>query len=102
MSRIAEKHDSIIITPNRDVVASMAEEFNAELHALIQKMPGEITIDLTNVKIVDSIGIGVLIATHNDLSKFEGKLIVINVAPNIYRLFTTMRLDRHFAVERAD
>jgi anti-sigma B factor antagonist len=102
MSRIAEKHDSIIITPDKDVVASMAEEFSTELHALIQKMPEEITIDLTNVKIVDSIGIGVLIAAHNSLSRFEGKLIVVNAAPNIYRLFTTMRLDRHFAVESAD
>ncbi len=102
MSRIAEIHDSIIITPDKDVVASMAEEFDAELHTLIQKMPGEITIDLTNVKIVDSIGIGVLIAAHNALSRFEGKLIVINATPNICRLFTTMRLDRRFAVESAD
>jgi anti-sigma B factor antagonist len=50
---------------------------------------------------VDSVGIGVIIATHNSLNKVGGKLKVTNITKDIYTLFTTMRLDRHFTVEKA-
>jgi anti-anti-sigma regulatory factor len=51
---------------------------------------------------VDSVGIGVIIATHNSLDQKGGKLRVINIADDIYGLFSTMRLDRHFSVEKAN
>ncbi len=102
MSQIFENNDTITVMPSQDLVASMSDEFNAELHDLMQKKSMEITIDLTNVKIVDSVGIGVLIAAHNSLKNIQKKLTVTNVAPNIYRLFTTMRLDSHFTVESAE
>ncbi|MBF0120727.1 MAG: STAS domain-containing protein [Desulfobacterales bacterium] len=100
-STITREGSTIIVKPGRDVVASMANEFRDELHAIIQKGPKELIIDLSGVEMVDSVGIGVLIATHNSLSKVGGQLKVINVAKDIYGLFTTMRLDRHFTVKSA-
>jgi len=90
-----------VVQPGADIVASMAEGFKGSLRKLIQKGIRELTIDLAGVQIVDSIGLGVVIATHNTLAKTGGKLTVINVSDDIYRLFKTMRLDQHFEVRQA-
>ena len=101
MSQITENNDQIIVKPGKDVVASMANEFRDKLQEQIKKSPKELIIDLQGVEMVDSVGIGVLIATHNSLHKVGGELRVTNVARDIFGLFTTMRLDRHFTVESA-
>ena len=55
-------------------------------------------IDMTDVAMIDSIGLGVLIAAHNFLNKKGGKLSVNHVSDHIFSLFKTMRLDKHFDV----
>ncbi|MBU1169204.1 MAG: STAS domain-containing protein [Proteobacteria bacterium] len=101
MSIINKDGNQVTVKPGRDVVASMANEFRAELNSQIQESPSELVIDLSGVEMVDSVGIGVIIATHNSLDQKGGKLKVINIAEDIYGLFSTMRLDRHFTVEKA-
>ncbi len=100
MSDITKNENQIVVKPGQDVVASMANEFRSELHNLVQESPEEIIIDLDGVEMVDSVGIGVMIATHNSLNKAGGELKVTNVAKDIFNLFCTMRLDRHFTVEK--
>ena len=101
MSDITKDGNQITVKPGKDVIASMASEFRAELNAQIQESPEELIIDLSGVEMVDSVGIGVIIATHNSLDQKGGKLRVINIAEDIHGLFSTMRLDRHFSVEKA-
>jgi len=102
MSEINREKNGIIVRPGRDIVASMVSEFSEELRQLMQESPRSMIIDLSGVKMVDSLGMGALIAAHNALFKAEGKLKVINVAKDIYAAFTTMRLDHHFAIEPAE
>lgn len=100
MSEIIRNERSVTIRPGRDIVASMAGEFRSELNGEIAKEMDELTIDLDGVEMVDSVGIGVIIATHNTLDQQGATLKVINIAEDIYGLFTTMRLDRHFTIEK--
>jgi len=58
---------SNVIMPNTDIVASSIEDFKSELRQLVEKGVEELIIDLTRVTMVDSVGLGVLIATHNSL-----------------------------------
>lgn len=102
MSIISKDGSQVTVKPGRDVVASMANEFRAELNSQIQESPSELIIDLSGVEMVDSVGIGVIIATHNSLDQKGGKLKVVNIAEDIYGLFSTMRLDRHFTVVKAN
>ena len=99
MSEIVNDGDQTIIKPGTDVVASMAEKFKGELLSAINSSKGEIVIDLQGVEMVDSVGIGVIIASHNSLSQNGRTLKVINVTKDIYGLFATMRLNRRFTVE---
>lgn len=101
MSEIIKNDDHVVVKPMTDIVASMAENFRSELQALIEGEEKDIIIDMDGVEMVDSVGIGVIIATHNSLSKVGKKLKVTNIIKDIYTLFTTMRLDRHFEIEAA-
>jgi anti-anti-sigma factor len=99
MSEIVNEAGQTIVRPGTDVVASMAEAFKDDLLSAINSSDGIIVIDLEGVEMVDSVGIGVIIASHNTLTQADRKLKVINVTKDIYGLFTTMRLNRRFTVE---
>ncbi|MDD9302791.1 MAG: STAS domain-containing protein [Desulfobacter sp.] len=99
MSEIVNDGDQTIIKPGTDVVASMAETFKGELLSAINASKGMVVIDLEGADMVDSVGIGVIIASHNTLSQADRQLKVINVTKDVFGLFTTMRLNRRFTVQ---
>ncbi|MFH1156084.1 MAG: STAS domain-containing protein [Pseudomonadota bacterium] len=101
MSEIVREGDNTIIRPGTDIVASMAGDLKNELLEAINDCNGGLVIDLAGVDMVDSVGIGVIIATHNTLNQSGRSLRVINVSKDVYGLFSTMRLNRRFAVEAA-
>ncbi|MCD4743578.1 MAG: STAS domain-containing protein [Desulfobacteraceae bacterium] len=101
MSELIKDGDQATIKPGIDVVASMAEDFKNELLSAINDSKEDFIIDLESVEMVDSVGIGVIIAAHNTLSQDGRDLKVINVIKDVYGLFTTMRLNRRFSVEEA-
>jgi len=87
-----------LIAPGRDIVASYAQELRRNLWSLIEEGITEIQIDLEGVRMIDSIGLGVLIAAHNSLKKKQGSLAITHVSKDILSLLKTMRLDRHFDI----
>ena len=99
MSEIIKKNDETIVKPAMDIVASMAEDFKSELLSAIDGCEDKLVVDLAGVEMVDSVGLGVIIAAHNTLSQKGKKLKVINVSKDIFGLFNTMRLNRRFTVE---
>jgi anti-anti-sigma factor len=98
MSEILKEQDRVTIKPQSDVVASMAGEFKSELKALLDQGVKDLTIDLGGVEMIDSVGLGVFIATHNSLRQGGGNLTLCNVSKDIHLLLKTMRLDKHFTV----
>ena len=101
MSEVVREGDMTVIKPGMDIVASMAEDFKNELLSAIDEYEGKVVIDLAEVEMVDSVGIGVIIAAHNTLSQAGRTLKVINVVKDVFGLFSTMRLNRRFTVEPA-
>jgi anti-sigma B factor antagonist len=99
MSKIEKRDDETIIGPARDLVQSTAQGFRKELLLLVEEGTRELVIDLVNVKIIDSVGIGVLIAATNSLGKVGGKLRIVNGSEDLCKVFRMMRLDRHFEVQ---
>lgn len=95
MSAIIREGTSVTITPGQDIVSSMVPDLKNELNSLLEENPQELRLDLSGTAMMDSIGIGVVIATHNTMKKKGGKLIVCNASENILKLFKSMRLDQH-------
>jgi len=101
MSEIINQDDQTIIRPGTDVVASMTEAFKGELLAAIDASDGQVIIDLKGVGMIDSVGVGVVIAAYNTLNQAGRKLKVLNLNKELYDLFTNIRLHRRFDVEEA-
>jgi anti-anti-sigma factor len=99
MSAIVREGNSVTITPGQDLVSSMVPQFKQELASLLAESPTELRLDLAGTGMMDSIGIGVIIATHNSMKKKGGKLVIANASENIIKLFKSMRLDQHLNLD---
>ena len=101
MHDIRIEEGQTVFCPDGDIVASVADALRARLKDIMQEHPAGLVIDLSRVELIDSVGIGLLIATHNSLGKAGGRLALTNVNQDLATLLRTMRLDKHFAVENA-
>jgi serine/threonine-protein kinase RsbW len=89
------------VTPAVNIVATKVSGMRTQIKGLIDEGCTSITIDLKDVEIVDSTGIGLLIAVHNSLTKAGGTVAVVNASKDILELFKAMRLDQHFSITGA-
>ena len=94
----AKKATKKTMKPGKDIVASMADDFRKDLLKEVNNGVKRLVVDMSGVEMVDSVGIGILVATHNSMTKSGGSMAVSNVSQAIYSLFRTMRLDQHFEV----
>jgi len=76
----------------------MTSEFRDELKSLVDEGRTHFILDLRGVEMIDSMGLGVLIATHNSLSQTGRVLTLKNVSSDIMSLLKTMRLNEHFTI----
>lgn len=94
-----EEENQVFLEIDQNIVSASAKEIKEQLKQSIPKEKGTLVVDLGQVEQVDSIGVGVLIATFNSLNR-EGKgFKLVNVDENLYNLFQVMRLNKHFEIE---
>lgn len=86
------------IVPEGDLVSAGAAKLRQSLYDAITNDPGGLTVDLANVRIVDSVGLGVLVAAHNTLGRSGASLCLVNVSSDIFALLKAMRLEQHFSI----
>ncbi len=101
MSEITRDGDKVVVKPSQNIVASMTNDFKGELKKLLD--PNDIkqmAIDLKDVEMIDSSGLGVLIAAHNSLKKLGASLELYNISDDIRKLLQNMRLDKHFIIQK--
>jgi serine/threonine-protein kinase RsbW len=75
-----------------DLTAILVPELQACLKEMINKGAREVVFDLANTAMLDSSGMGLLIAAANSLAPMGGNVRVTNVCPDIFRLLQSMRL----------
>jgi anti-sigma B factor antagonist len=68
------------------------------MRGIVEAGVRDLVVDLTDIHIVDSSGIGLLISAYNSLRKVGGKLAVIHASADVLELFQTMRMHQHFSV----
>jgi anti-sigma B factor antagonist len=96
MTRVDNK---AVLRPDGDkIVAATLSELRAKMRGMVEDGVQELEIDLTDVKMVDSSGIGLLISAFNSLRKVGGRFAVTHASPEILELFQTMRMHQHFSV----
>ena len=99
MTTVQVQQNDATVTLEGALTVAQAQALRPQLQKAMTAGVSSVVFDLGGSDVVDSSGIGLLIATHNSLKGKGGRLRVINVSPEIMNLFKTMRLDRHFTVE---
>ncbi len=95
---VTRESDKATVHPAGDVVAASVPELRAVMREAVSTGARELTVDLSTVRMIDSCGIGVLIAAHNSLCKLGGHLVVVHASKDILALFKVMRIHQHFRV----
>jgi serine/threonine-protein kinase RsbW len=90
---VIEHHDQQgSVRLNGDLTAVLVPELQAGLQDLLNQGARELEFDLATTRMLDSSGIGLMIASANSLVPNGGKVRVTNVCPDIFRLLQSMRL----------
>ena len=75
-----------------DLTAVLVPDLQTGLKQMLNGGTSEVVFDLAKTAMLDSSGIGLLIAAANSLARSGGKVRVTNVSPDILRLLQSMRL----------
>jgi len=89
---IERKENQCLVALQGDLTAPLIPDLQAALKKNLEQGVEEAVFDLGNTVMLDSSGIGLLIATCNSLAQKKGKMRVLNVSPDILRLLQSMRL----------
>ena len=76
-----------------------ADSLKNELQALIAEKSADIILDCTNLKYIDSTGLGVLVNALKKVKEQNKSINIINLKPYIAKIFTLTGLDKIFVIE---
>ena len=89
-----------VLRPTYSLDVSKSEIFRRSLDAAIQKQKDGVVLDLSQVDMIDSAGLGILVQGMKKLQERSGRLVLVNVNHTIQRIFQITRLYKHFDVYR--
>jgi anti-anti-sigma factor len=89
---IERKAEQCLVVLGANFTAALIPDLQAALRNSLEQGANEVVFDLVNTVMLDSSGIGLLIAACNSLGQKKGKISVLNVSPDILRLLQSMRL----------
>ena len=98
MIQITREDNRAVLQPSGDIVAAAVPELRSTMRGIVEEGIRDLVVDVAGVRMVDSSGIGLLIAAYNSLRKVGGRMTVIHASAEILELFQSMRMHQHFSV----
>lgn len=82
------KERKLMLEIKEEIDHHMAEKIRNRADYEIQKyMPKQVVLDFEDVTFMDSAGIGMIIGRYKTAKMFGGNLEIINVKPNVKKIF---------------
>jgi anti-anti-sigma factor len=98
--KVLRKGSQGAIILGKKLTVSEMPDLKNELKHLIGEGVTALTLDCSQLTMMDSTGIGCLVAAYNSLDQVDGKLFMVQVSPDMYDLLCSMRLDRRVKITR--
>lgn len=95
---------TLAVTLPGDLLSTNAEQTRTDIFGIFQSAaPGweTLKLDLRAAKMVDSVGLNLIVAIYKETQKRRAKMTVVISNPNIQRTFLFTRLDKHLQVVMA-
>ena len=78
------------------------EEVSEEIWKAITESDSSLIIDLTEIKYVDSSGIGVLVTAHKRMKEKKGDFALLGVPEDLLKVLKLSDLDRYFTIYQSE
>lgn len=104
LSVTALKDDQTVIISFNDrslnfyVTDSLKESLKETIKTKIDEGYRHFVLNLENVKIIDSCGVGLIIVANNVTSSHGSKLYLCHIKPFIIKIFDIMRISKHLSI----
>jgi anti-sigma B factor antagonist len=95
ISQDIEEH---LLVVDQNLTASAINKMREQFKSIVAQKHLVVKLDCTNVDKIDSMGIGLIVAFHNSLNKQGSQLQLVGLNQELFDLFTTMRLHKHFKI----
>ena len=95
---VTNNEDHITIALDGDFTSELLNDFRSAVQQEIESGNTSFTINFKDTVIIDSMGIGCLVATYNTLKQSGGTIRLSNVPEHLKDVFQVMRLDRIFPI----
>ena len=98
------QNDHVVILQFNDrslnfyVTDALKEGLKETIGQKIDEGYSHFVLNLENVKIIDSCGVGLIIAANNLTSSRNAKLYLSNIKPFIIKIFEIMRISKHLNI----
>ncbi len=80
------------------VTDSLKESLKETINTKIDEGFKHFVLNLENVKIIDSCGVGLIIVANNVTAAKGAKLYLCNIKPFIIKIFDIMRISKHLSI----
>jgi len=98
-TQAGEKTIATIVDTNR-INTVNAASIKKDLSEKMGSQETHLTLDLANIKFIDSTGIGVLLSALKTSRENQGSFILKNVHPDVMKLLVLMKLDKIIDIEQ--
>ena len=99
---ISNINSGVLIKITGSVKLKDAETLDDVFVKIIETSEKQVSLDLSNVPAISSLGIGKIIFLHHQLKKRNRRLVVSGINKNLLSLFSTMKLDKVFNIQDID
>ncbi len=80
------------------VTDSLKESLKQTINSKIDEGYQHFVLNLENVKIIDSCGVGLIIVANNVTASRNAKLYLCHIKPFILKIFDIMRISKHLSI----
>lgn len=80
------------------VTDSLKESLKETINTKMEEGFRHFILNLDNVKIIDSCGVGLIIVANNVTASHEAKLYLCHIKPFIIKIFGIMRISKHLSI----
>jgi anti-sigma B factor antagonist len=97
-SDIELEGDVVVLSVSGETDLATAPELRSDLDEAIEATSGDVVLDLTDLELVDSTALGIMIAAAGRLMTERRSLAVVVAREHLLRVFETTGLHRFFSI----